>query len=403
MRGDTDQSGQFYSLVGPFFAALSVITAATLYSPFSRAAAFESPINERWGEFEWLSPWLEAGGSYQQPRDGLFSLSSASFGGRWSGWVSTERGQNSTRLEAQIAFGTRSLLNRPFRYAPLSSSERSSDAVLVDGFIGLTGSVGRLRIGLIPITFGLEDGSESERRWLRPLILRRAYIGLRDIGLGYSVNAGGFFSDWFIHNGESGEDRDREIWVTARWEYRLRTSRVQWRWGGSGQVGRTSPSSTHPSGTTASPMAELDADQPSRMRFGGLHMSSNWVLGDGDRGSGADRRFGFELEALGGEILQDVRSRRLRSLRLDVEYEPFSTWGFLARGEALDPDTQVANDMLHEVGFGVMHYVLSGPLKRTLRAVLVITKQWNELAAAGESQQNHRAEFVLRFSPDLPQ
>lgn len=412
MRRDTDHSRQFYSLVGLFVGLFSGIAVLVSGTPSNaEAAAFESPINERWGEFQWLSPWLEAGGSFQEPRDGQFSMSSASFGGRWTGWASAEKNQNSThvglqsatQVEAQIAIGTRSLVARPARYAPLTTTERLSDPSIVDAFAGVTGPWGRLRLGLIPITFGLEEGVESERHWLRPLILRRGLIGLRDIGIGYSVSAGGFFSDWFIHNGEGGDDRDHELWMTARWEYRLRTSRVEWRWGASGQVGRTSPASTHPAGTIASSLAEIDVDQPSRLRYGGLHMASSWVIGEGERGSGSDRRFGFELEGFGGEIQQDARTRRLRSGRLDIEYEPYEQWGFLARGEYLDPDTQVPGDMIHEAGIGVMHYFLNGALKRSLRAVLVATKEWSELPLLGIPPQRHRVELVLRFSPDLPQ
>lgn len=380
---------------------LSIAASVTTLPQVANAASVDAPVQERWGNFEWLSPWLEGGGSYQEPRDGRFSLYSASFGGRWTGWA--EASQNSPRVEAQIAIGTRSLLARPLRYAPLSSIERASDSALIDAFAGVMGSWGRLRLGLIPITFGLEEGVESERRWLRPLILRRGLLGLRDIGIGYSVAAGGFFSDWFIHNGEAGDDRDREMWMTARWEYRLRTTKSLWRWGASGQVGRTTPESTHPSGTTASTLSEIDPDESSRLRFGGLHMSSSWLIGEGERGSAADRRFGFELEAFGGEVLQDSRTRRLRALRFDLEYEPFEQWAFLLRGEAFDPDTQVPGDLVHEAGLGVMHYVLPGAMKRSLRALLVATKEWTEVPLLGQTEPRHRVEFVLRFSPDLPE
>ncbi len=399
MQRDRRYPDHFCALVG--LAAVCAISVTTLFSTSARANSVDTSVNERWGEFEWLSPWLEGGGYFREPRDGGFVLSSASFGGRWTGWASVDRNRNSTRVEAQIAIGTRSLISRQLRYAPLSNVERASDPALIDAFAGVTGSWGRFRLGLIPITFGLEDAIESERRWLRPLLLRRGLIGLRDIGVGYSVAAGGFFSDWFVHNGESGDDRDREMWMTARWEYRLRSSRSQWRWGASGQVGRTTPDSTHPAGTTASTVSELDPDQSSRLRFGGLHMASTWIIGDGERGSGLDRRFGFDLEAFGGEILQDSRTRRLRAIRFDLEYEPLNQWGFLLRGEALDPDTQVSNDLLHEAGIGIMHYILPGSLKRSLRGILVATKEWTEIPVAGQTEPRHRVEFVLRFSPDL--
>jgi hypothetical protein len=254
---------------------------------------------------------------------------------------------------------------------------------------------------LIPLAFGFEEGVESERRWLRPMTLRYGLLGLRDIGLSYSVGAGGFFSDWTLHNGESGEDRDREIWMTARWEYRLRTDRMLWRWGLSGQVGRTNPSSTDPVGIVpgGAPQVglELDPTQAAQIKYGGVHISSDWLIG-GSRGSKDDRRFGFTLEALAGEIAQALSTGRVRYARADIEWEPWSSWGFLLRGEILDPDTQASGDILHEASFGVQHYVLPGALKRSLRAILVGTKEWSE----GGSQAHHRVEFSLRFSPELP-
>lgn len=404
MRRDTGVSDHFCSLVG--LVATIVILSLGQVNPSYAASTFDAPVADRWGEFQWLSPWIETGAIYSEPKDGKFTLGSASFGGRWTGWSGTDPKKSQTHVEAQIAIGTRSLIARPFRYAPLSTVERPTDPALVDAFAGIGGTWGRLRVGLMPLTFGLEDGDESERKWLRPLILRRGLIGLRDIGVGYSVAAGGFHSDWYIHNGEAGDDRDREIWMTARWEYRLRTDRVAWRWGASGQVGRTAIESTHPTGTVANTNSELDPDQSSRLRFGGLHMASDWVIGEGGRGSDSDRRFGFELEAFGGEVLQDARTRRLRALRFDLEYEPFNRWGFLARGEMLDPDTQVAGDTVHELGLGIQFYALPGALKRSLRAILMVTKEWNEaplVAIAGAPPRDvHRVEFVMRFSPNLP-
>ncbi len=352
-------------------------------------------IPERFGKFEWLSPWIETGGTYLEPRDGRFQLFSASFGGRWSGALSELHDGRS--IEAQVAFGTRSLVARPVRYSVDLAQSDSSHPVLTDAFAGIQGPWGRLRFGLLPMKFGLEEGDESVRMWTRPLILRRGLIGLRDTGLHYSVAAGGFFSDWFVHNGEGGEDLDRELWMTARWEYRLRTSRVQWRWGAAGQVGRTAAISTHPAGSIFDANVELDVDQASRLRFASLYMSSDWMVGEGERGDENDRRFGFEAEAFGGEVLQDIRSRRLRSVRLDFHWDPLDFWGLFWRGEAFDPDAQVSGDMIHEAGFGVQRYFLRGSMKRSLRGLLVATKEWIE----GRDQDRHRVEFRLRFSPDL--
>jgi hypothetical protein len=377
----------FYSLVG-FLVGLMVG-----FLPAQTAHA--EVLTERFGKFEWLSPWIETGGTYLEPRDGKFQLFSASFGGRWVGALSEL--QDGQSIEAQVAFGTRSLVARPLRYSLDLAQADPSHPVLTDAFAGVQGVWGRLRFGLIPMKFGLEEGDESTRTWVRPLVIRRGLIGLRDTGLHYSVSSGGFYSDWFVHNGEGGEDLDRELWMTARWEYRLRTSRVQWRWGASGQVGRTAQVATHPTGSIVDANVEIDVDQPSRLRFASLYMSSDWMIGEGERGDENDRRFGFEAEAFGGEVLQDVRARRIRSARVDFHWDPADFWGLFLRGEVFDPDAHVSGDMAHEASFGVQRYLLRGSMKRSLRGLMVATKELLE----NREQDRHRVEFRLRFSPDL--
>ena len=43
-----------------------------------------------------------------------------------------------------------------------------------------------------------------------------------------------------------------------------------------------------------------------------------------------------------------------------LSMKPWEQWGFVLRGEALDPDTQASGDLVHEAGIGVAHYVLPG-------------------------------------------
>lgn len=355
------------------------------------AHALDGEIPERWGEFTWLSPWIESSFVYQEPRSGGFSMNGASFGGRWAG-----RARGATWVEAQVAIGTRSLVLRPLRYAPVSTTERQSDPAIVDAFAGVSGDWGRLRLGFIPLVFGLEEGVESERRWQRPLILQRGLMGLRDLGAAYAVAAGGFRVDWIAHNGEGGDDRDREIWMTTRTEYRVRNQTSLWRMGVSGQVGRTTPDSTHPAGTVAT-ATELDADKAARLRIGGAHVRAEWALGDSAIGTGSDRRFGFEIELIGIEAVQDAGSKRLRSMRFDLEWEPTDHWGLQARHETFDPDLQVGGDLMLNASLGVQYYLLSGARKRSLRTLLVGTAEWQE----GRANPQHRIDFALRFSPDI--
>ncbi|MBK7892943.1 MAG: hypothetical protein IPJ84_19435 [Bdellovibrionales bacterium] len=182
------------------------------------------------GEPRWLAPWVETSLRYSEPRNGEFQLAGARFGGRWEGALDL-----SSRFEAQVSIGTRSLVARPTRYAPLSGDERGSDPALVDAYAGLESDWGRFRVGLVPVLFGLEEGDESARDWVRPLVMRQGILAARDLGFFYQVDAGGFESSWLVHNGEAGDDRDREIWATARTEYKIRSTRGQLRVGLSGQ------------------------------------------------------------------------------------------------------------------------------------------------------------------------
>ncbi|MDX9731722.1 MAG: hypothetical protein RBT63_08125, partial [Bdellovibrionales bacterium] len=49
------------------------------------ANTFMAPLSERWGEYQWLSPYVEGGFYYNESKEGAFHLGAASFGGRWSG------------------------------------------------------------------------------------------------------------------------------------------------------------------------------------------------------------------------------------------------------------------------------------------------------------------------------
>lgn len=342
------------------------------------------------GEPRWLAPWVETSLRYSEPRNGEFQLAGARFGGRWEGTLDL-----SSRFEAQVSIGTRSLVARPTRYAPLSGDERGSDPALVDAYAGLESDWGHFRVGLVPVLFGLEEGDESARDWVRPLVMRQGILAARDLGFFYQVDAGGFESSWLIHNGEAGDDRDREIWATARTEYKIRSTRGQLRVGLSGQAGRTAVSSTHPTGTTST-ATELDADKPARLRYGGFHIRSEWEIGEGERGTAAGRRLAVEFESIAGETQQDILTRRSRMARFDLTYEPLNRTALLLRYDAMDPDTQASADLVQEMTFGAQFYLLRGDFKRAFRLLFLGTKEMLE----GRNIDQHRFELAFRFSPE---
>lgn len=371
-------------LIAVQFAVVGFSVFSTLVFSTTSAAA------EVLGEPRWLAPWLETTIRYSEPRNGEFQLAGARFGVGWEGALDV-----SSRFVAQVAVGTRSLIARPTRYAPLTGAERASDLVLMDAAAGMDGEWGRFRVGLVPVLFGLEEGNEPSREWTRSLLLRQGLMAARDLGFFYQVDAGGFESSWLVHNGESGDERDGEIWATIRTEYKIRSTRAQLRTGLSGQAGRTAVSSTHPAGTTAS-TTELDADKPARIRYGGFHIRSEWEIGEGERGAAASRRLGLEFESVAGEIQQDNLTHRSRMARFDLSYEPFNRTALLLRYDAMDPDTQVGSDFVQELTFGTQFYLLRGDFKRSFRLLFLATKEMIE----GRNLDQHRFEMAFRFSPE---
>lgn len=324
------------------------------------------------GTVDWDQLWLESGARLAEPRDGEFTLNGARLGARWT----------FEDVSARVGLGTRNLVARAWRY-PGSSVERGTDIVVVDAWLNWRTSVGDWRFGQQDVAFGIEAPDDSQRRWTRSLILRRGLVALRDLGLGYRVQAGNLTSQWLVHNGESGSDLDRETWFTAHVEWENRSDKSLWRLTLSGQTGRTTSASTAPSGSTSSAL-ELIPGERSHIRWAALGLLSRFQVGA--------ETFEWMGESFAGEITQDSRSRRWRSARSDFTWESNPRWAWLLRYEMEDQDLHRWLDSRQEASVGVQFYSLS----RTGRALLVATKSWPE-----SGQPEHRGELLFRFSPEL--
>ncbi len=324
------------------------------------------------GTVDWDQLWLESGARLVEPRDGEFTLSGARLGARWT----------FEDVSARVGLGTRNLVARPWRY-PGAATERSTDLVVVDAWLNWKTSVGDWRFGQQDVPFGVEAPDDSQRRWTRSLVLKRGLLALRDLGLGYRVQSGVFASHWLVHNGESGSDLDRETWFTAHIEWENRSEKSLWRATLSGQTGRTTPTSTAPTGVASSAL-ELVPGERSHLRLAALGLQSRFQVGS--------ETFEWLGEGFAAEVTQDSRSRRWRSGRSDLTWEANARWAWLLRYEMEDEDLHRARDSRQEASLGLQFYSLS----KTGRALVVATKSWPEVG-----QAEHRGEVLFRFSPEL--
>lgn len=253
--------------------------------------------------------------SYSEPSRGHFQPGDSYIAVRW---------KRDDVLSAQVTLGTQSLINIPNRYPQINGDTVN----VVEAYGQGDGSFGRFRAGLIPIPFGVEGGiAEGRLRFPRSLIFEKGIIGLRDHGVSYSISHERFWSDWAIHNGESGRDVDNKTWFTARWGYLVPG---KMRFGVSAQTGRTTPASTDPlgdyaSGTlTQSPDTVMDLTESAKLRIGNAFVNID------------TRRFGLTLEATTGDVIQTVR-RRFTAGHADIYIPITAKIATLARYDFFDP------------------------------------------------------------------
>ncbi len=204
-------------------------------SILDQASEDHSGEQERLGKVYLSDIFLSPRFNYAEPKSGSFMPGNSYLAGDWT------RGD---AISGHLAFGTKSLIGVPARYGIVNDQ----DFVLVEGYAQIVSNYGRFRLGLQPIPFGMETGiNEANLRFERSLIYQKRLMGIRDVGLGYSITNDGFFSDWLIHNGEGGRDLDNQTWFTARLGYH----KDNLTGGLSGQTGKTSPLSTDPTGNLA--------------------------------------------------------------------------------------------------------------------------------------------------------
>ena len=276
-------------------------------------------------------------------------------------------------LSATLKVGSRSLIGNPARYGPAPVDQLG----LVEGYAQADSVVGRIRAGLVPISFSLEGGDTEERlRFPRSLLFANRIINLRDYGVSYHIGYEGLFSDWSVHNGEGGTDLDNKMWFTFRAGYQLGR---RYKFGISGSTGATSPDSTNNQATNwDSAKAGLNIAESSRIRLANFFAEAQF------------ERVNILTEITSGDTRQESGDGKLGGGHFDIEWDTSDTHSLLARYDRFDPSVS-GGDKVNE-------YMVGWSWKSLYQnSVLYVfaSKQVFE----GASQDAHRALILWRITP----
>ena len=279
-------------------------------SIFDQASVEQERIGKVYLSDMYLSPRFD----YAEPRSGKFLLGKSYVAADWT------RGE---LISGQFAFGTKSLLGVPARYGAVNPEEFA----VIGAYAQLSSDFGRFRLGLQPIPFGLEGGIlDANLRFERSFLYQKSWMGIRDLGFGYSISNAGFFNDWLIHNGESGQDLDNQVWFTTRVGFHKNF----FTGGLSAQTGKTNPLSTDPTGKLAStPAGSLSTtgikiDLGAKFRFFNLFFAYR------------SKDFEASLEATTMDVYQINTDTHPNTGHIDFFVPYKEMWGFLLRYDYFD-------------------------------------------------------------------
>ncbi len=336
----------------------------------STAALAQS--EERVGAIEVSDVYLSPRFHYLESRSGRFELGETFVGFRW------HRDQD---VSANVLLGSRELSSPPRRYIDLDE-RKDPEVALVEAYIEAQSLVGKMRLGQIPLPFGIEGArGEARLQFPRSLLWRGRWLGLRDRGFAYSVEHKGYLNEWAIHNGEGGEERDNQLWLTARWSVRWSArGRDDFFAGLSGSTGRTTPASTD---DLVLPRTQLNAglipSENARVRIGNVFFE--W----------SKRTFGLVAEGTLGESVQASSRARFRGGHMDLHYYWSQRIGIHARFDALDPSNRFKNDREEETTLGLS--------LRGLYSNSVVYFLATQAHLEGHQTDRHEAMLIWRLTP----
>jgi len=309
----------------------------------SVAVARGAVIHEDIGELKIHDLLLRPSFLLKEPKQGFFSIGESSFALKW---VLEER------FSSVIRIGPRSLLNPLARYSDTVSDE----VTLVEAFAQYEDDYGRLRLGRLPVEFGLE-GRMWERHLIFPrsLLFKKRAMMLRDVGASYDISHNNWYTGVTVHNGESDQTSDGRTWYTARWGFRDQNFEL----GLAGQTGSTKPDVTNNSNDT---LANVDPTREAKWRIGGLFSAIQ------------RRRWQWAFEFYGGELEQQDHVEKYLTGHTDFGYEFSKTYSAYMRFDFFDPWMNKNGNSTREISLAV---VMSNSTKSS-NLILVGTKVFEE-------------------------
>ena len=254
-----------------------------------------------------------------------FSLGESSFAVKWT---------YENMYSAHFRIGPETLVDPPAHFI---SQVDPNQVAIVEAYAQVDHPFGRIRMGKLPIEFGLEGAkAESELVFPRAFLFDRRIVGLRDLGLSYEIEYNGFFTEFVVHNGTGGSNQDGEYWYTGRWGYNFEKLQV----GLAGQTGKTLPLAT---ATSEDTLADVDPTQPAKWRMGGAFASFR------------PKQFRLELEGYWGQRIQDADGAvGFATGHVDGGYEWSDRLSTYLRYDFLDPDLKVDDDAVHRAAVAVV-------------------------------------------------
>lgn len=281
-------------------------------------------ITEKLGRVELtdvlIKPWFEL----KEPQEGEFQIGDSSVQFTWF---------LENHFQSKIRIGPKTLLNPMARF----NTPPSTDIGLVEAYGQYSSLYGQLRAGMIPINYAAEGSlSEAELYFERHKLFEQRVLPLRDMGLEYSVQHNGYYSDLKVHNGEGQTNPDGRMWVTGNWGWK---DRNKFQVGLAGLTGTTKPISTS---TSADNLANVDEAKEARWRMGTFFLRwfpSEWKT---------------MMELTMGEVTQgegDHVIGKFAGGHVDLIFEK-PLWGMMARWQYFNPNSEAKNDLQRETSIG---------------------------------------------------
>lgn len=222
-------------------------------------------------------------------------------------------------VSGRLQIASYELLNRP-SWSPVTESGLG----FIEAYAQLDTAYGRIRGGLVPLFFGLDGATSETQLWFpRHKLYSERLLGLRDLGVSYSISNNAFFTDVTIHNGEGGNDKDRRFWQTARWGWGGPAGTVI---GVSGAVGYY---------TTAS------SPQDTKVRMGNIFAGLE-LYGVGLAG-----------EATVGEQKSTLSKNQFLNWYVQAHHNLGRDWGLLVMYEYYDPSNLIRDEAIIQAAAGL--------------------------------------------------